>query len=172
MKRIARMTAAAALVVFVGLQGATLAGREARGRGRVDVQTFVTTEDVTGGGSRQWEPVQGSRVHLRCPAGRAATATASIVLDPGPAARLRVETLDPTVSTPSGPARGVARPGAIPVAASRRARPVSFTFAIPRLPGSHAATVRLAWRSPSGDDLGLSKATLRVLWDRSDDPCR
>lgn len=172
-----KITAHVSVVVALVLSGVVVAaagmvGRDGVSRGRVDMQSSATVGHAVSARSADWRPVPGLSVRLGCPAGRTATATAAVVLSPGPAARLRVESFDPGVSSSAGRARRTADPGAIPVAAAARSRTVSFAFVIERLPGSHGAVVRLAWRSRSGRALELRKGSLRVLWDRSTDPCR
>ncbi|HYP23609.1 MAG TPA: hypothetical protein VEV43_08545 [Actinomycetota bacterium] len=162
-----------AVVLGVSLAAAAGVAQDVRrARGRVDAQSFAAVPSSVRASPAEWRPVEGLKLRLSCPSSRVATATASAVLGAGPAARLRVEALDPGVSRPSGAPDRVASPGAIPVPASDGRRAVSFTFGMERLPGSHGAVVRLAWRSPSGRALSMTKGSLRVLWDRSADPCR
>jgi hypothetical protein len=157
---------------FGAWQLAQGAADDVRGRGRVEVQTFASVDDVDRTTARGWRGVDGLKVRLGCPGPRAATVTASLALRSGPEARIRAEAADAGVSTPSGRSWRPLEPGAVPVAASSKPRTVSFTFVTPRLPGSHGAVVRLAWRSPSGRELRLGGGSLTALWDREGSPCR
>ena len=145
-----------------------------RGRGRVDAQAFAWRKSALEARPQRWRQIDGLRVKLSCPGDRAASATASLFLSGGAAAEVRAEAVDPTVTTDDGHPKRVLAPGPLRSSAAKRSRgrPVSFTFVASRLPGSHAAVVRLLWRSPSKEALRLVSGSLRVTWDRAAGACR
>lgn len=157
---------------FGAWQLAQGASDDERGRGRAEVQTFASVDGGRSTSSGGWRGITGLKVRLGCPGARAATVTASLAIRSGPPARIRAEAADAGVSSPSGRSWRPLNPGAVPVAGSSKPRTVSFTFVSPRLPGSHGAVVRVAWRSPTGRELRLGSGSLRALWDRSGSPCR
>ncbi len=166
-----RVILVAAAVVLAGIPAAVLAGSD-RGGGRLNQQSFAWTNDEITTASNAWRAIDRLRVTTVCPTAPDASAHLSVQLATGNgAAQFRVVrdgvsqlddakvTMPPGIVTAeTGPFEGSSVAG-------------SFTLVKSGNLDSHGENFRVQWRSPSGTQQVLQKATLVVHWSASRDPC-
>jgi hypothetical protein len=136
------------------------------GRSRVDAQSFgwTTTEQSTASGD--WKSVEGlGPVALACaPGGATASLSAVVERGSGPVDfRVRMEDLSVAgEGRPMRPGRATFETGGL---AEQGLDSRSITFVAKNVPGTHGSAQQVEWRSPSGTNVTLHKATLRAIWN-------
>jgi hypothetical protein len=136
--------------------------KSARGGGTVNRQTFSWTNEKTTTTRSHFTRVKGLKsVVAHCPRGPVGlTLSADLAQDSAPA-HVRVAYADPNVGCSPACAVPAMRPGAVRFGP----RANSFTFFLGDDPSPHGSGYYMQWRSPTGGEVKLNKASMHLLWN-------